>query len=228
MPPQAGPKARTRRCINRAKRTTGAAAPLPRGGIPSENSAPNRRGGYTGGRRRVQRRVRAWATVARRPGPPGLRSLPAKQHAPKARVPTLPPTVAGAPWSRAGGQGRMGSPWEPARRRGAGHSPLTAGQLATTAPPALRRTWWPACRGEGLPLDPPPAAGGAARALRTFASGLAGDVADERNSSPSRRAEQRGEQFVTGCRACLLYCYDPTSDDAHSGALSRGAHPSGR
>ena len=45
----------------------------------------------------------------------------------------------------------------------------------------------------------------------------------KRSSSPSGRAEQRGGQFVTGCRARLLYRYDPTSDDAHSGALSRGA-----
>ena len=29
--------------------------------------------------------VAAWATIARQPGPPGLRSLSAKQHAPKAR-----------------------------------------------------------------------------------------------------------------------------------------------
>jgi hypothetical protein len=60
----------------------------------------------------------------------------------------LPPTAAGAAWSRAGGQGRMGSPWEPVRRRGAGHSPLTAGHRAPPAPPLPGRAGWPVRRGE--------------------------------------------------------------------------------
>ena len=58
-----------------------------------------------------------------------------------------------------------------ARRRGAGHLPLTAGQLAPTAPPTRRRAWWPVRRGEGPPPGPPPAAGGAARASRTVCVG---------------------------------------------------------
>jgi hypothetical protein len=62
------------------------------------------------------------------PGRTGrLRSLPAEQHAPKARP--SPATDCGRQpaGSRAGGQARMAAPWRPARRRGAGHSRLTAG-----------------------------------------------------------------------------------------------------
>jgi hypothetical protein len=62
--------------------------------------------------------------------------------------PPPPPTVAGEAWSRAGRQGRLSTPWGAARRRGAGHSPLTAGHRAPSAPRAFRRAWWPACRGE--------------------------------------------------------------------------------
>ena len=137
MPPQAGPKARPRRCIIRAKRTTGAAAPLPRGGIPSENSAPNRRGGYTGGRRRVQRRVpRRLQRRGRGPGVgPGEPRRPVRgqgcgacQRSSTRRrlVPNLPPTVAGAPWSRPGGQGRMSGTPPPRRPSRCSHSSLAA------------------------------------------------------------------------------------------------------
>jgi hypothetical protein len=81
------------------------------------------------------------------PAPAGLRSLPAKQHAPKARP--SPATDRGRQGvSRAGRQARMAAPWGPARRRGAGHSPLTAGHRALPAPRVFRRAWWPACRGE--------------------------------------------------------------------------------
>ena len=111
-----------------------------------------------------------------------------------------------------------------ARRRGAGHLPLTAGQLAPTAPPALRRAWWPVRPGGGATHRTPSRrwrrGQGVTNRLRRD---LLATLRTKRSSSPSGRAEQRGGQFVTGCRACLLYCYDPTSDSAHSGALSRGA-----
>jgi hypothetical protein len=73
--------------------------------------------------------------------------------------PTLPLTAAGASGSRAGGQGRMGAPWVPARRRGAGHSPLTAGQLAlvgtTDLPAILASAFHGVADGRGLSVKVP-------------------------------------------------------------------------
>jgi hypothetical protein len=112
--------------------------------------------GYAGGPRRdqrrdprrEQRRVNRLGHGGTGPGPPGLRSLPAKQHAPKAR-----PHPRHRPWparrgSRAGRQGRMAAPRNLRGGGGAGHSPLTAGQLAPPAPPLPGRAGWPASRGE--------------------------------------------------------------------------------
>jgi hypothetical protein len=98
----------------------------------------------------------------------GLRSLPAKQHAPKAR-----PSPATDRGRRAGVPGRPsrtnGLAVGAARRRGAGHSPLTAGQSRPTAPRAFRRAWWPVRRGETAsprtPLLPSTAQGMALRSV---------------------------------------------------------------
>ena len=144
-------------------------------------------GSSVGGRAPRPRRHRA--------GTPGLRSLPAKQHAPKARP--LPATDRGRRGVvRAGRQGRMACGLRPARRRGAGHSPLTAGHRAAPAPRAFRRAWWPARRGEGPPRTP---LRPAARPGVTNRWPSKGEPAwrTERNSDPSKPAEQPGGRIVT-------------------------------
>ena len=75
------------------------------------------------------------------------------------------------PWPARRGPGQaVKGEWtcgsRPARWRGAGHSPLTAGQLALPPPPAPRRSWWLVRRGEDLPRTPS-GRRGAGRALRT-------------------------------------------------------------
>jgi hypothetical protein len=83
-------------------------APLPRGGMTRENGAPRRRGGTRVAGIGISVEIRVGISVAVNrlghggpgSGPPGLRSLPAKPHTPKA-CPSRPPTVAGTPWSRA-------------------------------------------------------------------------------------------------------------------------------
>src|SRR4029453_9290370 len=78
-----------------------------------------------------------------RAGPAGLRSLPAKQHAPKARP--SPATdrgrrgvVPGRPSSTNGcAVGTCGA-------AGTGHSRLPARHRAPPAPRLFRRAWWPA------------------------------------------------------------------------------------
>ena len=153
------------RPIDQSREAHRSAWPLhsPRGGMTSGNGALGRRGGtrVAGVGSSVGFRVgssvgsRALGPGGTGPRPAGLRSLPAKQHAPKARP--LPTTDCGRhAGSRAGRQGRMAAPCRAARWRGAGHSPLTAGHRAPAAPRAFRRAWWPASRGEGPPPDPPP------------------------------------------------------------------------
>src|SRR4029453_14974991 len=101
----------------------------PTRGITSSNGAPGRRGGTRGAGvgASVEFRVGSSVGVNRLghggtgPGPPGLRSLPAEQHAPKARP--LPATDRG--------------------RRGR----VSGGPLAPTAPPLPWRAWWPVRRG---------------------------------------------------------------------------------
>ena len=119
--------------------------------------------GYAHPARRESRRVDVGNDVgvkppakAARARPAGLRSLPAKQHAPKAR-----PSPATDRGRRAVVPGRPsrtnGCAVGAARRRGAGHSPLTAGHRAPPAPPLSGRAWWPVRRGrEAPPPDPHP------------------------------------------------------------------------
>jgi len=162
-----GPQVRQERArpMDQSREAHRSAWPLhsPRGGMTSGNGALGRRGGtrVAGVGSSVGFRVgssvgsRALGPGGTGPRPAGLRSLPAKQHAPKARP--LPTTDCGRhAGSRAGRQGRMAAPCRAARWRGAGHSPLTAGHRAPAAPRAFRRAWWPASRGEGPPPDPPP------------------------------------------------------------------------
>src|SRR5215217_3350299 len=107
-----------------------------------------------------------WPRVARA-GPAGLRSLPAKQHAPKARP--HPATDRGR---------RGGIPGRPSSTNGCAVGTCAAAGCRTFA--LDRQAARPASTadlgailvastpgGDGLPPDPPPAGGGAARALRT-------------------------------------------------------------
>jgi hypothetical protein len=64
--------------------------------------APRRGAGYAGGRRRIRVGSNASATVAPGPGTGRLRSLPAKQHAPKARPLSATDRHRRPPWSWAG------------------------------------------------------------------------------------------------------------------------------
>jgi hypothetical protein len=87
--------------------------------------------------------------------PAGLRSLLAKQHAPKAR-----PSPATDRGRRGGVPGRPsrtnGCAVRPARRRGAGHSPLTAGHRRPVGTTSLGAIHVASTPGGGVPPDPPP------------------------------------------------------------------------
>jgi hypothetical protein len=142
-------------------------------------------------------------------GPAGLRSLPAKQHAPKARP--SPATdcgrqavVPGRPSST------NGYAVGPARRRGAGHSPLTAGHRAPAGTTSLPASLVASKPGGGIsprtPLLPSTASG---QDVTNRWRRLAGDMRTDRNSNPSRPGEQRGGRIVTGRWICLFCCYDP-------------------
>jgi hypothetical protein len=115
---------------------------------------------YAGGRRRVQRRdprrVQRRVDGLGHSGTGRDRQGCGACQRSSTRRRRVPPRHRPWPaWSRAGGQGRMAAPSEPARRRGAGHSSLTAGQLAPPAPRGVGRARWPAGRGEGAPPRPP-------------------------------------------------------------------------
>jgi hypothetical protein len=198
----------------RAKRTLRRGRTTPPRGMTSGNSASRWRGGTrvagvgssVGGRAPRPRRHRA--------GTPGLRSLPAKQHAPKARP--LPATD----------RGRQGV--VPGRRSRA--NGLAVGACAVAgcrtftldcrpARPAsttdLRRSWWPVRRGEGPPPGPPPAGGAARRdeaamccqvssgrwdKLRTIACEQdPGRVRPSLGSMPGRAARTYQTAVVAGC-----------------------------
>jgi hypothetical protein len=164
----------------------------------------------------VGSRTRSWAGRVGRPaGQAGLRSLPAKQHAPKAR-----PTTRHRPWPAGGLPGRPssanGHAAGPARRRGAGHSRLTAGHRARAAPPRPGRAGRQPGRGEeaSSPRDPPPRHDRnvtGVRALRGSAGrpGVTTRWARERRGGwrPVRNGAWRTERNAR--LACSPCCYDP-------------------
>ncbi len=88
-------------------------------------------------------------------GGEGLRRLPAKQHAPKAR-----PTTHHRQWPAGGVPGRPssanGCPCGPARLRRAEHSRLTAGHRCPTCTTSLGAIHVASTPEGGLPPDPPP------------------------------------------------------------------------
>jgi hypothetical protein len=106
----------------------GAAAPLPRGGMTSGDPASGRRGvrGWPGVGISVEIRVgvAGLGHGGTGPGPPGLRSLPAKQHAPKARP---------SPATDRGWRGRV--PGRPSRTNG-----YAVGELGGGGVPDIRHT----------------------------------------------------------------------------------------
>jgi hypothetical protein len=188
--------------------------------MTSANSLDHRGWGYAGGVRRVQRRVlrrvqRRGRRPRARPGAPrrsvgwaGLRSLPAKQHAPKARpltatdrgrrgvVPGRPSSTNGyAAWSCAAAgcrtfalDGRASRPAD------------------TTSLPASLAASMP---GGASPPDPPPPKHGTRQGYyEPLVTSLAAALPTERNSSPRRQGNQRGGRIVTSRRACLPCCYD--------------------
>jgi hypothetical protein len=156
----------------------------PRGGMTSGDPAARRRRGTRVAR--VGTRVPTsvgfdrLATLAPGPEPAGLRSLPAKQHAPKARPPPATDRgrrAGGWPGSRSnaieacGRTRRLGgaafggrpiqqptSPAVPSR--------LTLGQWRRSCATSLRASLVASTPGGGAPPGPPPAGGGPARALR--------------------------------------------------------------
>jgi hypothetical protein len=136
---------------------------FPRRGLACTDAGERGRVGYATGARRDQRREqrrdqrrdqrrgrrpRRGPGASRRPaGGAGLRSLPAKQHAPKARPTTnhrqWPAAVVPSRPSSTNGCTAWTAPW-----RGAGHSRLTAGHRAPAAPPGPGRAWRQPGRGE--------------------------------------------------------------------------------
>ena len=156
----------------------GAAAPLPRGGPVGRGFcgrlAP--RGGMTSGDPAAERRggtrvagvgTRVGTSVPTSVGVDGLghggswagtgRAAELASEAARAEG-ASPPRH--RPWPARQGPGQaVKDEWlrrpEPARRRGAGHSPLTAGHRAPPAPPLPGRAWWPVRRGRGRPPPDP-------------------------------------------------------------------------